>query len=145
MDMCRIFTEENNKMKHNHAPRIIKSYRPEKQKTRYKRDINENNSSDKNRYKRDVYQNNNEKEYKRGNEDSLTNQRYKRGATMKYAVNPALNPEDARRVENIVDRLYDDMEEKGERVTYRQVSTTNSIRVCDTFLYYLQLITGIIE
>ncbi|KAJ0173194.1 hypothetical protein K1T71_011370 [Dendrolimus kikuchii] len=35
-------------------------------------------------------------------------------------VNPALNEEDAKRVEKIVEKLYDDMEAKGERVNYGQ-------------------------
>lgn len=111
MDMCKIFTEENEKGHHNHAPRIIKTYR----------------SIIKQRYKRDIAVN---------EESNEENQRYKRGATMKYAVNPALNPEDSRRVESIVEKLYDDLEEKGQRITYRQVQTTNSVKVKDYFFNF---------
>lgn len=36
-------------------------------------------------------------------------------------VNPVLNEEDAQRVEKIVEKLYDDLEENGEKVTYRRL------------------------
>lgn len=54
--------------------------------------------------------------------------RVKRGvAGVNYGVNPTLNDKDVRRVESIVDKLYDDMEEKGEKINYRQQNITKII------------------
>lgn len=51
--------------------------------------------------------------------------RFKRGTPSPQNVN------DAERVENIVDKLYDDVQEGGEKVTYRQkvIPTTTTAKV----------------
>ncbi|XP_075983375.1 uncharacterized protein LOC142981374 isoform X2 [Anticarsia gemmatalis] len=50
------------------------------------------------------------------------NRRHRRSKrqTNLNAINPALNPEDALRVETIVDKLYDDLLEQGQKVNYRR-------------------------
>ncbi|KAG6449742.1 hypothetical protein O3G_MSEX006198 [Manduca sexta] len=80
LEMCRIFTEESEKLKYNEP-----------------NELNQYTKNTRSRKKRDV-----------GNPI--------------YSINPALNEEDKERIEGIVDKLYDDMGEKGERVTYRHHS-----------------------
>ncbi|CAG4932375.1 unnamed protein product [Colias eurytheme] len=48
------------------------------------------------------------------------NNRFKRDLVPHDVGNPLLNSEDLRRVENIVDKLYDDMEQNGQKIIYRQ-------------------------
>lgn len=48
----------------------------------------------------------------------LKHQRAKRQAKL----NPAMYVDDARRVESIVDKVYDDLSEKGEKINYRRVN-----------------------
>lgn len=41
-------------------------------------------------------------------------------------LNPAVKNDDIQRVENIVDKLYDDMEGNGQKITYRQRALTST-------------------
>lgn len=53
--------------------------------------------------------------------------RSKRDIGRMSAVNPSLNAADERRVENIVDKLYDDLFEKGQDIPYRRKQFPKSV------------------
>ncbi|CAB3222129.1 unnamed protein product [Arctia plantaginis] len=82
MDMCRIFTEETQKLEK--INEVKKGHRSKKKGV-------------------------------------LKHRRAKR-QTGFNALNPTLYLDDARRVENIVDKVYDDLLEKGEKIKYRRMN-----------------------
>ncbi|XP_038216209.1 uncharacterized protein LOC119835454 [Zerene cesonia] len=66
------------------------------------------------------------------NIESKNNRRVKRNIVVQRrrdVCNPLLTNEDLRRVENIVDKLYDDMEQNGQKIIYRQRILNDTLEI----------------
>lgn len=162
LDLCRIFTEENAKLQKT-KPKIIPSYKNAyRSHDRHKREtgaLESNLEAEISRYGSLATTENlflepeSKRRHKRENlqKPNLPNlldkfKKEEKEGGDKYAVNPALSPEDAKKIESIVKMMYDEMEEHGEKIPYRQnpdviEATTTTTKV--PFLFRISLFFAI--
>jgi 23S rRNA maturation mini-RNase III len=63
--------------------------------------------------------------------------RSKRDTQIMKLGNPSISAESMKRVENIVDTLYDDLQEKGEKITYR---TRNFVTITTPKVHLIRIL-----